>query len=313
MADTDKDNSTLQFADGTKKTVEAVLDVADGVYLVIKDENSKILWCNTNFATLVGSTKAQITGSVDPRGEHVAHDRQVLDSNKPLLNLHESIVDGSQIDVAIVTQKGIVRTAQPQLQVKTTAIQPRGIGITVCFAKDDIKSVDYWKDRLSLRTNPLGGWWAPGTSRVLTPGEPPVYSTNYYMLFGMDVLQLHQLTQDEQWFFHYGHSIRLHIFYPVASDKYAIPKYETILVGGDSGVLQCSVPGGTWFGADLPDLGYSLSSCSLAPGWTQASTSNPQPSDVESLRAAFKDRPEEEILNRLLPRPQPNAPLLKTF
>lgn len=281
--------TSLDFKGSVNKTVEEVLDKADGVHLVIKDADSKILWCNQNFADLVGQTKSEVIGSVDPRKEHVDHDKAVLKSGIPLLNLHESIVDGKHQDVPIVTQKGIVRHGQ------------ENIGITVCFSLDDEKGGDYWTKRLSLRPNPLGGLWAPGLARLSGPDAPPIYSTNYYMLTGTSVLGLHKLAQDESWFFHAGHAIRIHMFGPILADTMATPKYESVLIGGDQGLLQYAVPAGVWFGADLPDLGFSLSSCSLTPGYTPSSSANPDKEALESLRSAFKSQPDVlQILNRLV-------------
>lgn len=112
-------------------TIADVLDKQDGVYWVVKDANSVFLWVNQNFADLVGMTKDELIGHQDSRAEHVAHDKEVMASGKPLLNFHETIEvplkDGGWVNVDIVTQKGLLRS------LDTGAI----IGITVCFSLAD--------------------------------------------------------------------------------------------------------------------------------------------------------------------------------
>jgi PAS domain-containing protein len=109
-------------------TIADVLDKQDGVYWVVKDANSVFLWVNQNFADLVGMSKDELIGHQDSRAEHVAHDKEVMASGKPLLNFHETIEvplkDGQMVNVDIVTQKGLLRS------LDTGAI----IGITVCFS-----------------------------------------------------------------------------------------------------------------------------------------------------------------------------------
>ena len=112
-------------------TIADVLDKQDGVYWVVKDANSVFLWVNQNFADLVGMGKDELIGHQDSRAEHVAHDKEVMASGKPLLNFHETIEvpleDGQMVNVDIVTQKGLLRS------LDTGAI----IGITVCFSLAD--------------------------------------------------------------------------------------------------------------------------------------------------------------------------------
>lgn len=112
-------------------SVADVLDRQDGVYWVVKDANSVFLWVNQNFADLVGMSKSELIGHQDSRAEHVAHDKEVMASGKPLLNFHETIAvpskEGGMVNVDIVTQKGLLRALGSK----------EIIGITVCFSLKD--------------------------------------------------------------------------------------------------------------------------------------------------------------------------------
>ena len=265
-----------------------VLDVCDGVYFCVKDHQSTMLWCNSNFANLVGQTKEEIIGVTDPRKEHVQHDVAVMASNEPLLNLHETIDvpvgDGKMDKLQIVTQKGLLRKKGGN----------DVIGITVNFSKRYVKPVDYWIKKLSLFSIDIGGYFSPksqkqteGVLDAALPerfvGDRRFYSSGYYLLSKPNVLRLHSLNQDELWFYHYGGSIRLHIFHPCG-------KYESIVIGEDD-ELSANVPHGTWFGGELLGLDYCLTSCSLAPGFdARDSKLLVDPFEIESLIKQFPEQ-----------------------
>ncbi|PKF80439.1 hypothetical protein CW749_05820 [Vibrio sp. vnigr-6D03] len=106
-----------------------VLDTQDGIYYVIKNTDSVFIWVNQNFSDLIGVPKSDLIGQKDQFAAHVAHDKLVIASGKPILNLHETIPvpdgSGGHKDEPIVTQKGLWRdTKNPDL-IK---------GITVCFS-----------------------------------------------------------------------------------------------------------------------------------------------------------------------------------
>ena len=109
-------------------SIADVLDRQDGIYWVVKDAGSVILWVNQNFADLVGVKKEDLIGREDSRAAHVQHDKQVMASGKPLLNFHETIAvptaGGIVVNVEIVTQKGLLRDPD----------SGEIIGITVCFS-----------------------------------------------------------------------------------------------------------------------------------------------------------------------------------
>lgn len=297
-------------------TVEDVLDKQDGIYLCIKDHNSVFLWVNDNFARLVGQTQDQLIGHRDSRAEHVAHDQQVMASGKPLLNFHETIpvptADGGTRNVDIVTQKGLLR------ERGGTKI----IGITVCFSlrypeiitKDEpvpvivpsersTPTADDWIRKLDLTPTQVGGYFAStAVSNETIPksalperfdGPRDFYSANYYLLQSPDVLMLHSLNQDELWFHHTGHAIRLHIF---ASDGV----YSTVTVGKDfdrGERLQAVAPHNTWFGAEVVGEGYGLVGCSLSPGYNAKDSVKPSSEQIATLKAAFPEQ--AAVIDRL--------------
>ncbi|MBY0240464.1 MAG: cupin domain-containing protein [Burkholderiaceae bacterium] len=276
-------------------SVEDVMDRCDGIYLCFKDKKSTFLWCNENFARLTGQTKDDIIGKVDQRAEHVKFDQEVMASGKPVLNLHESITvpdgGGGLREVQIVTQKGLLR------QPGTGDV----IGITVCFALQD--SADDWITKLNLTPIELGGYFAPvatageSTLKFALPdrfnGDRRLYSTNYYLLRDPQVLQLHSLNQDEQWFYHAGNPIRLHCFTPDG-------RYLVTDVGADPSrgqALQAVAPHGSWFGGEILEGGYGLFGCSLAPGWEAADPALPTAQQLARLKADFPAQ--AEVISRL--------------
>ncbi len=278
-----------------------VLDKADGVYFCIKNQDSVFLWVNQNFADLVGQSKESLIGSRDDRAAHVAHDQQVMAAGVPLLNFHETIAvptaEGGMADLEIVTQKGLLRK--------------RGgseiIGITVCFSKRypyGADEADALIQRLKLTPTAVGGYFgagpgaAEGVLRSALPerfvGDRHFYSTNYYLLKEGDVLRLHTLNQDEQWFFHQGSAIRLHIF--------ADEGYRSVDLGADLDQgqnFQGVAPHNTWFGAELLGPAYVLVSCSLAPAWDARDSELPNAAQVVDLQKRYPEQ--ADLIARLAP------------
>jgi uncharacterized protein len=279
-----------------------VLDKADGVYFCVKDYNSVFLWVSQNFADLVGQSKESLIGSADSRAAHVAHDKAVMASGQPLLNFHETIdiptADGGTTALEIVTQKGLLR------KKGGTEI----IGITVCFSRRfpaAAQEADDLIERLGLTPTGVGGHFAPGPGsedtalRSALPerfvGDRYFFSTNYYLLKQGERLRLHALNQDEQWFYHQGSAVRLHIF---SLDGV----YSTIDVGADLNqgqVLHAVAPHNHWFGAELLGPGYVLVSCSLAPGYDRRDSFNPTVDQLAALKQVFPAQ--VDLLQRLAP------------
>lgn len=281
-------------------TVGDVLNVTDGVYFCIKNRDSVFLWVNENFAALFGKTPEDFIGKKDEQAAHVEHDKAVMESGVPLLNLHETILipdeNGEVSALEIVTQKGLLRK--------------KGgddiIGITVCFSKrfpNPEEEANKIIETLKMQEIELGGYFAPGFTSDITllesalperfQGDRQAYSTNYYLLKENQVLGLHSLNQDEQWFFHEGSAIKLHIFETNG-------KYSSLILGSDiteGQLLQGYTPHNSWFGAELLGPGFALSSCSLAPSWDERDSFNPSSDDIAALKRAFPEQ--VDIIDKL--------------
>src|SRR5699024_6676317 len=85
----------------------------------------------------------------------------------------------------------------------------------------------------------------------------------YFLLEHGNPSHLHQLTADEVWYYHSGHSLTIHIISKSG-------EYEAIKLGADvenGEVLQALVPKETIFGSSVENEGeYALVSCMVAPG-----------------------------------------------
>jgi|GEM_PF-282376 len=281
-------------------TVGDVLNVTDGVYFCIKNEESVFLWVNENFAALFGKTPEDFIGKQDEQEAHVQHDKEVMANGVPLLNFNETILipteDGGVSELEIVTQKGLLR--------KKGGAEI--IGITVCFSlryPNPEEEAENIIKTLNMEEIDLGGYFAPGFTSDLTllestlperfDGDRQAYSTNYYLLQSDHVLELHSLNQDEQWFFQEGSAIVLHIFETNGT-------YSSVILGSDidgGQNLQAIAPHNSWFGAEILGPGYALSSCSLAPSWDQRDSFKPSPYNIASLMKAFPDQ--VDVIKRL--------------
>ena len=157
-------------------------------------------------------------------------------------------------------------------------------------------NADEWIARLGLDVCGVGGWVAPTmTSNELVPGtalparfevDHPLYSSDWYLLKAGEVLRLHTLKQDELWFFHLGAPIRLHVFSPEKG-------YSQTVFGPDfdaGQLLHGVAPHSTWFGAELAEPGFALSSCSLGPGYQAADSTVPTTTDIERLVTQFPSK-----------------------
>jgi hypothetical protein len=111
--------------------IVATFDVADNVYLVIKDTASRYLWVNEKFANLVQvpQTQLHVIDTVDTHTAHMEHDQEVINSGIPLSNFLEDIAvpdgNGGERTTNIRTQKGLWRSPSNPKEI---------LGITACFS-----------------------------------------------------------------------------------------------------------------------------------------------------------------------------------
>jgi predicted cupin superfamily sugar epimerase len=166
----------------------------------------------------------------------------------------------------------------------------------------------FWITQLALEPTDLGGVFGPGDRSTETitasclpdrfDGDHDFYSTNYFLLAAgvpsVSRLALHQLKQDEQWFFFKGDGLILHIF---KADN----SYERIAVGDKVQIGECLMavaPANSWFGAELiNEDSFAVSGCSLAPGWEPSDSTLPNDSDLTQFKRNFPDL--IAIINRL--------------
>ncbi len=123
-------------------------------------------------------------------------------------------------------------------------------------------------ERLQLKPHPEGGYYREtfrAASLVQTANGLPrsAGTAIYYLLEDKDVSHFHRLSADELWFFHEGEPIEL---LSLVGDVLHIVCLGDSLMDGQ--VFQAAIPANTWFAARLKNgKGYSLVSCTVAPGF----------------------------------------------
>lgn len=128
-------------------------------------------------------------------------------------------------------------------------------------------------EELRLEKHPEGGYYREmyRNSKLIDnsclpehDGARNVSTAIYFLLSKESFSAFHKVIQDESWFFHLGDPIDLTILSP--SGEHSIIKIGNDILAGES--PQFTVPGNHWFGAvSNGDLGYSLVSCTVAPGF----------------------------------------------
>jgi predicted cupin superfamily sugar epimerase len=175
-----------------------------------------------------------------------------------------------------------------------------------------LQDADHWQETLKLELIPIGGYFGMGLRANETTyasslpdrfgSDRQFYSTNYYMLKNEgargtprhNVLSLHQLNQDEQWFLLQGGGLTLHIFTKEGN-------YQTFTLDADtrgSEVLQAIAPGQSWFGAVQKEGSpFTLSACSTAPGWAPSDSRMATETVVKQLKETFPKQ--SDLLSQL--------------
>ncbi len=161
-----------------------------------------------------------------------------------------------------------------------------------------MQKAEYWIGHLNLEPHPEGGWYretyrSQGSfdfSGSAPFDAPRPYATSiHYLLRQGDRSRLHRILSDEQWYFHAGGPLEVHIF-----PETGTPSCFTLGLSPDDGeTLHSWVPAGCWFGARMPDDAdpdsYALVSCVVAPGFDFRDFSF---ADSADLMARFPDHQE---------------------
>ncbi len=142
--------------------------------------------------------------------------------------------------------------------------------------------------RLNLSPHPEGGYYAetyrsagvvPAAALPLGYGGDRAYSTAImYLLLEGQISKLHRLRQDEVWHFYHGGPLRLVTIDPEGRAGEVILGPD--IAGGQR--PQFAVPAGTWFGAaPRPGAVYSLTGCTVAPGFDFADFEMAAPAELK--------------------------------
>lgn len=148
---------------------------------------------------------------------------------------------------------------------------------------------------LELIPHPEGGYYRETyrSSEMITTtrGQRSTGTVIFFMLESDNFSSFHRLGSDETWYFHAGQPTWLYL---LSHDK-GLTQY---LVGSpikEGGVLQVTIPAGTWFAAEVADGGvYTLISCSVSPGFEFSEF------EMASSEALMTEFPEQaELAGRL--------------
>jgi len=119
---------------------------------------------------------------------------------------------------------------------------------------------------LQLKPHPEGGFFREtfrATAQVDTPAGPRNASTAiYYLLPSSEYSGWHRVASDEAWHHYAGQPLRLHLL--------DASGHRTVTLGPDLNAgqqPQFIVPAGCWQAAEVPDSGYALCGCTVAPGF----------------------------------------------
>lgn len=131
------------------------------------------------------------------------------------------------------------------------------------------KEVQHWVKRFEMQAHPEGGFYAevyrceeeiPASGLPERYGSARALSTSIYFLFPFGkYTHLHRLKTDEVWHFYKGGPLAIYLIH-------ADGRLEILKIGPD-GPFQVVVPKGCWFGARPEGNTYSLTGCTMAPGF----------------------------------------------
>lgn len=130
-----------------------------------------------------------------------------------------------------------------------------------------------WIETLGLQKHPEGGWYREvyrSAEMIPQAGLPAdfdggrsFYTSIYFLLSGDEFSALHRIRQDELWHFYDGDGLTVHVI-----DKSGSCSEKRLGRNPEKGEsFQQVVEAGDWFGASVPDGGFALVGCTVAPGF----------------------------------------------
>ena len=135
-------------------------------------------------------------------------------------------------------------------------------------------TADYFVKKLRMEPHPEGGYYKEIYQNPITidntslppgfEGNRKLSSTIYFLLKAGQVSQLHRLSSDEVWFFHYGSSLEMHLI--DERGTHAVKKLGLNPEKGES--PQLLVPANMIFGArPVEQSGFTLVSTMVSPAF----------------------------------------------
>jgi len=158
-----------------------------------------------------------------------------------------------------------------------------------------MKTTD-WVEKLKLQAHPEGGMYRqtykshetiPKTALPERFSANRVFSTAiYFFLNKNDFSAFHRIKQDELWHYYDGSSLILHIIAPNAT--YSTQKLGINIDNGEQ--PQRMIKAGCYFAVEITDKSsYTLSGCTVAPGFDFADFDMPSRNKLIELFPIYKD------------------------
>ncbi len=127
--------------------------------------------------------------------------------------------------------------------------------------------IDFLIEKLGLQPHPEGGYFAEtyrSAEMISTKsGNRNLCTSIYFLLTSAHVSKFHRIKSDEHWYFHEGSSVSVHT---LSKKGHQIQKLGALDEKGNS--TYQLVRANTIFGSSVDEEnGYSLVSCSVAPGF----------------------------------------------
>lgn len=161
------------------------------------------------------------------------------------------------------------------------------------------RPAQYWIDHLKLQPHPEGGFYKEtyrskesvpaGIVLRDSPGPRSFSTAIYFLLRAQDKSLFHRIKSDELWHYHAGDCLSIYILTKDGLITHALGKDI------DEGQqLQVTVPANHWFGASLDRGAYTLSSCTVSPGFDF------QDFEMAQRSSLLNEFPEQETLINFL-------------